>query len=187
MRGYSEHSDNKLLELLRHEEDAYAFEEIYNRYWDKLYAAAYKRVKCAEAAEEIVQDLFTDIWERHHSLDIRAELPVYLFSAIRYRVINYIHKEVVKNSYANKFLMEYEYDNSTEETVIANDLNELIQQRVQLLPVKCREVFELSRNDHQSNKQIASQLGISEKTVENQISKALRRLRTSLNTIFVIF
>ncbi|MDP9077621.1 MAG: RNA polymerase sigma-70 factor [Bacteroidota bacterium] len=179
-------SDDKLLDMLRHEENAFAFEEIYNRYWHKLYAAAYKRVKSVEGAEEIVQDLFTDIWDRRKTINITSELPVYLYTAVKYRVINFLHKEALKNSYVSSAVVP-EYDNSTEETVWANDLRERLQSKVKLLPVKCREVFELSRVAHQSNKQIATQLGISEKTVENQITKALRRLRTSLNTFFLLF
>jgi len=185
MRGHSETSDHELLELLRHDEHTSAFDEIYKRYWDKLYGAAYKRVKSPEAAEEIVQELFTDLWERRKILNIRSELPVYLFSAIKYKVITYIHKEIVKNNYAHTHFSELSYyDNSTEEKILVDDLNSCLQSQVQLLPVKCKQVFEMSRNGHQSNKQIASQLGISEKTVENQITKALRRLRTSLGVLF---
>ena len=188
MRRYSETSDRELLELLRHDEHTSAFDEIYNRYWDKLYGAAYKRVKSPETAEEIVQDIFTDLWERRKTLDIKSELLVYLFTAIKYRVINYIHKEIVKNNYVNTHFSELSvYDNSTEEKIFVDDLKSSLQNQVQLLPIKCKQVFEMSRNDHQSNKQIANQLGISEKTVENQITKALRRLRTSLGVLFFFF
>jgi len=186
MSALSNVLDSKLLCLLKTEQDKMAFSELYNRYWDKLFGAAFKRVKNVEVAEEIVQDLFTDIWSRRKGLDIKSELPVYLFSAIKYRVINYIHKEQLKNSFVNNGVAIFsELDNSTEELVIANDLKNHVDNNVQLLPVKCREVYELSRNEHQSNKAIAQKLSISEKTVENQITKALKRLRTSLNSFFL--
>jgi RNA polymerase sigma-70 factor (ECF subfamily) len=188
VRNYAEISDGELLQLLRQEEDALAFGEIYNRYWDKLYGAAYKRVKVIEVAEELVQDCFTDIWVRRKSIDIKVLLPVYLFTAIRYKVINYVHREIVKHNYEHALQLHgMEYDNSTEELLIASDLNNRLQTQVELLPVKCREVFKLSRNEHKSNKEIAQNLGISEKTVENHITLALRRLRTSLNSFFFLF
>jgi len=181
MRDHAEISDNELLKLLR-QGHASAFEEIYNRYWDKLYGAAFKRLKSNVATEEIVQDLFTDIWIRRKTLNINTLLPVYLFTAVRYRVINCIHKEIVKNNVEQSIILNtIDFDNSTEETVFASDLNYRLQTEVGLLPVKCREVFKLSRDEHKSNKEIARSLGISEKTVENHITRALRQLRTSLN------
>jgi len=167
-------------------DDSLAFSELYNRYWDKLFGAAYKRLKCVEAAEEIVQDLFTDLWIRRSKLNVRSELPVYLFSAVKYRVINHIHKQSIINSFETSSTVIYtELDNSTEELVFANDLRDRIEKNVQLLPDKCREVYQLSRDQYQSNKAIAEHLHISEKTVENQMTKALRRLKTSLNTFFL--
>lgn len=188
MKDLSGILDSDLIIMLTHEDDTFAFSELYNRYWDKLFGAAYKRLKSVEAAEEIVQDLFTDIWLRRKELHIKSDLPVYFFSAVKYRVINYVHKQIVKSAFEVKGAVVYsEFDNSTEETVIANDLKNRIDQNVQLLPDKCREVYQLSRDQYQSNKDIARQLSISEKTVENQITKALKRLRTSLNTFSLFF
>ena len=186
MKDLSGILDSELLKMLTLEDDTLAFSELYNRYWDKLFGAAYKRLKCVEASEEIVQDLFTDIWLRRRQLNIRSELPVYFFSAIKYRVINHIHKQSVKSSFETAGALIYtQSDNSTEERVIANDLRSRIEKNVQLLPDKCRQVYQLSRNHYQTNKAIAEHLQISEKTVENQITKALKKLRTSLNTVFL--
>ncbi|RYF97595.1 MAG: RNA polymerase sigma-70 factor [Chitinophagaceae bacterium] len=183
MRNHALIPDIELLELLGTEEDIYAFNEIYNRYWDRMYGAAFKRLKLPEIAEEMVQDLFTDIWLRRRSLHITTALPIYLFSAIRYRVINYIHKEILKNNYAQNVLaVNADFDNSTEDILLVSDLNNCLREQVNLLPEKCREVFELSRNEFKSNKEIAQSLGISEKTVENHMTRALRRLRTSLGS-----
>jgi len=186
MKGLNGILDSELLNLLINEDDKFAFSELYNRYWDKLFGAAYKRLRTVEAAEEIVQDIFTDIWSRRKELNIKSELPVYLYSAVKYQVINYIHKQAIQHSFQVKSTgILTELDNSTEETIIANDLRNRIEEDVQLLPDRCREVYQLSRNQSQSNKDIAAQLSISEKTVENQITKALKRLRTSLNSFFL--
>ncbi|RVU02786.1 RNA polymerase sigma-70 factor [Mucilaginibacter limnophilus] len=186
MRSYAEVPDIELLKLLCSDEDVLAFNEIYNRYWDKAYGAAYKRTKLTEVSEEIVQDIFTDLWLRRKELQITAKLPVYLFSAVRYKVINYIHKELLKSNHRKlTSISSPDLDNSTEERVIAGDLHTHLQLEVRQLPEKCREVFELSRNEYKSNREIAQSLGISEKTVENHITKALRRLRTSINSFFL--
>lgn len=186
MRDLSGILDSGLLEMLSNEDDDAAFSELYNRYWDKLFGAAYKRVRSVETAEEIVQDLFADLWTRRKTLDIRSGLMVYLFSAVKYRVINNLHKQMVKRSFEQKGVAFYDgYDNSTDEVVIANDLKSRLDHSAEQLPEKCRVIYHLSRNEYQSNKAIAEQLSISEKTVENQITKALKRLRTSLNIFFL--
>jgi len=186
MKDVSGILDDGLLAMLKNDDDAIAFSELYNRYWDRLFGAAYKRVRSVETAEEIVQDLFTDIWSRRKELEIKGELLIYLYSAVRYRVINHVHKEMVKNTFEQIRPVLYPItDNSTEEIVIANDLRYCLAREAQQLPVKCREVYYLSRYEHQSNKSIAKQLSISEKTVENQLTKALKRLRTSLNVFFI--
>jgi RNA polymerase sigma-70 factor (ECF subfamily) len=184
MRDFTCFSDSELLDMLNNE-DEHAFNELYNRYWERLFNAAYKRLKRVEAAEEVVQDLFTDLWLRREILNIRQELPVYLFSAIKYLVIKQINKTARQDTLVyNSAAIFNDSDNSTEEWLIANDLQSHLQSRVELLPVKCREIYHLSRDEHQSNKDIAQQLNISEKTVENQITKALKRLRASLNSFF---
>lgn len=185
MRDLAGFPDSELLAMLR-QQDEHAFNELYTRYWEKLFNAAYKRLKSAEAAEEVVQDLFTDLWLRRERLDIRQGLAIYLFSAIKYLVIKQMHKSAAKTVfvYGREEIFK-ESDNSTEESLIANDLRSHLQSRVELLPVKCKEIYHLSRDEHQSNKDIARQLNISEKTVENQISKALKRLRASLNSLFL--
>ena len=188
MRNHAEFSDEELLKMLQESASTAAFEEIYTRYWDKLHSAAYKRLRSAEAAEEIVQEVFTKIWIRRQEICINLSLPVYLFTAVKYKVLNHLHHESVKSHYSeNVKLTIHDFDNSTEETVMLSDLNRQLKLQVELLPVKCREVFELSRNEHKSNREIAWCMGISEKTVENHISKALRRLRISLNSFLMFF
>ena len=188
MRDHADKSDFELLKMLKRHDDAPAFREIYDRYWSKLYAAAFKRLKDTSGAEEVVQDVFTKLWIRRTDLNIQTVLAAYLFTATRYQVINYLHKEYVKTNYLERARIHFnDFDNTAEETLIANDLNQHIQQGVELLPDKCRTVFELSRKEHKSNKEIAETLGISEKTVENHITRALRKLKTSINSFLLLF
>jgi RNA polymerase sigma-70 factor (family 1) len=181
MRDFEKLSDDELSVLLSEEITA-AFHEIFNRYWSQLYATAYKRVRSKEAAEEIVQDLFTSLWVKRKSVRIHTSLAAYLFTSVRYLVLNHIEKEVVRRTYKDSLQVVKEvYQNPTEETVLLNDLSRKIDKEIDLLPLKCRSVFELSRKEYKTNKEIAAMLGISEKTVENHLTKAITRLRLNLS------
>jgi RNA polymerase sigma-70 factor (family 1) len=178
MAKLREYSDEALLKLLRHE-GLEAFEEIYRRYWKKLYSMSYKRVQSREIAEELVQDIFTSLWIGKDKASIE-NLSAYLFSAIKYRVINHLAKELSRKSYAEQQLAVAKEDNSTEETVLLDDLEGALQEAIGKLPAKRQMIFELHRQENLSIKQVASQLGISEKTVENQYGKAMKMLKLNL-------
>lgn len=187
MLNYEKLSDEDLAGLLRKGYIA-AFEEIYNRYWSRLYSAAYKRLRSRETCQEIVQDLFTSFWLGRKELQLRVSLESYLFAAVRYQVFTHIEKELVRRNYRSTLpeptLLT---DNSTEERILLNDMNHQLEEELVQLPEKCRQVFELSRKELKSNREIALELNISEKTIENHITKALRILRTSLRDSIALF
>jgi RNA polymerase sigma-70 factor (ECF subfamily) len=189
MGSYRHLSDQELLVLLKSDEIA-AFEEIYNRYWAELYSSAYKRTSSREASEEIVQDFFTSLWLNRTKIQIEGTLVNYLRTSIRYRVFNYYSKEYVRKNYLESVgsLMK-DFDNSTEETILLNDLTQNLEREISRLPLKCRSVYTLSRIEHKSNKEIAAVLGISEKTVENHMSRALKYLRMKfvISLLLLIF
>lgn len=178
--------DKELLEQMTggpHAEQA--FEELYNRYWSKLYMLAYNRLRSREAAEEIVQDFFTSIWVKRNSLRIDQSFATYMHSAIRYNVINYWQKEYIRKRYREEISVTTGTDYNTEDTIGVNDLKRVINEELCRLPERCRTVYNLSRNDYKTNKEIAMELGISEKTVENQLTKALGRIRLGLQQAFL--
>jgi len=186
MKKFCDHTDVQLAGLFELG-DIGAFEEIYNRYWLKLYSAAYKRLKEREAAKEIVQDFFTNFWINREQVKIQTSLQGYLFTSIKYLVLNYKRAEAVRNSYAGVLLMvNSSFDNSTEESYDYKELLERVEVEVNHLPPKCRNVFELSRKQYKTNKEIAQLMGISEKTVENHLTKALRYLRVNLNSVLLL-
>lgn len=173
--------------ILLKQDDEAAFEELYNRYWSRLYAAAYKRVKSAETAGEIVQDLFTSIWKNRRYLQIHTSCEAYLFTAVRYLVLHHLEKEIVREKYRNSLHTPVrDYDNSTEEIIFRDDLRQHLEKAVAHLPSKCRSVFELSRMENKTNREIAETLGISEKTVENHLTKAISRIKLQLAGIFFL-
>jgi RNA polymerase sigma-70 factor (ECF subfamily) len=164
-----------------------AFEELYNRHWQKLYSFAFKRVRSRESAEEIVQEFLTNLWANRKSIYIATSFEGYIYTAIRNLIFNYFAKEARYNNYQQFVqLFNQGIDNSTEETVYINDLNHNLQKELGFLPSKCRSVFELSRKENKTNKEIALELGISEKTVESHLTKAIKRLRLGLNALMVL-
>ncbi len=186
MKKLTKMTDEEILLELKTADDTTGFVEIYNRYYAQLYSAARKRCSSSEVAEEIVQDLFINLWINRATVTIHTSLSGYLFTSVRNLVLNHIQKEAVRRRYQESICLEkVDYDNSTEEIVIVNDLTHSINVKLSTLPDKCRSVFELSRKQHKSNKQIAFELGISEKTVENHITRAIRFLRVSLQSILI--
>ncbi|SEO78609.1 RNA polymerase sigma-70 factor [Mucilaginibacter sp. OK283] len=181
MKAHLQYSDEELTGLIQSDE-LVAFEEIYNRYWYKMYVFTNKRLRCKEASEEIVQNFFTKFWQNRNTIKIDESLRAYLFSSISYLIINHLKKEALKNQYLqlSYIAVEDRLDNSTEDIVHLNDLQSIIDKELEKLPVRCRSVFELSRKGNKSNKEIARVLNISEKTVENHITNAIRYLRINL-------
>ena len=166
--------------------DESSFEELYNRYWYKLYAEAFKRLRKAEVAEEIVQDLFTSVWLNRQKITIHSSVGGYLYTSVRYLVLSYLQKELIRNNYKSYVKGSFkDFDNSTEMIISFNELQEQIESHVRLLPEKCRYIYELSRKEFKTNKEIANLLGISEKTVENQLTKALGRLKIAVKALTV--
>ncbi len=180
---YKNLTDQALIEMLKGD-DMYAFDELYARYFKNLYAFAYKRVKSKEIAEEIVQEFLTNLWLKRKELVIGKSFIGYIYTSVRNMILNAVARELRRKAYQQySRLFHTESDNSTEQTVIVNELNKNLQQEICHLPERCRSVFELSRNDHKSNKEIAQELGISEKTVEGHLTNAIKWLRVHLNAI----
>ncbi|MGN8072105.1 RNA polymerase sigma factor [Mucilaginibacter sp. SG564] len=179
-------SEEELIRLLKQDRLG-AFREIYSRYWKKLFDEAYKRLRSRELAEEVVQELFTNLWTKRQVLQINTTIGAYLHSAIANHVIDIYRKELVRSRYKEAFkVVHTEVDNSTEDSIMLKDLVYTIDEEISHLPDKCRSVFELSRKEHKSNKEIASYLGISEKTVEQHLTRALKQIRLTL-THYLIF
>ena len=107
--------------------------------------------------------------------------------AVQYNIINHWQKENVRQRYLEANITKIGTDESTLETIELNELKTLLNSEVSLLPERCRQVYKMSRDEYKSNKEIATQLGISEKTVENQITKALKKLRTMIQHTILYF
>lgn len=172
--------DDKLLYLLKNGDEK-AFQIIYDRYWKKLYTLAYYKVNCLATAEEIVQDIFCSLWRRRATFEIQSNLSNYLVVSVKYRVIKVLDKYYREQNYVNSLLKSNLIDDSTQEHLIYQELKDQLSKYTAELPEKCRLVFQLSREKGYTQKQIAKELNIAEKTVEAHLGKAIKHLRTRLS------
>jgi RNA polymerase sigma-70 factor (family 1) len=173
-------SDEELLALVQADDQA-AFEQIYTKYWSKLYLLAYNIVRDRQVAEDIVQEVLVSLWVRRGSLTIEV-LHSYLYTAVRYQVFKTMRSGQVKESVFNQ-IEKLSVVNEGENALIQSDLDSLLDKGINELPEKCRSIFLLSRREHLTTKEIAAWLGIAPKTVENQITIALHRLRTTFGDL----
>jgi RNA polymerase sigma-70 factor (family 1) len=170
-------NDLELLSLLR-EGDTNAFEEIYKRYATSLFRYARKSISSKEDCEEIIQDIFLSLWQRHHELAHITVLNAYLFQMVKYKVIRYLQHSVVKKKYADHYrLFEAVYD-STEESDREHTIQELINKGLAKLPERCQQAVKLRLTENLSNGDIARRMNIKKSTVENYIVVAVSQLRT---------
>lgn len=185
---YHQLADIDLLQLVS-TGDKGAFQQIYDRYWRDVFLHAYKKTKSKHVAEELTQNLFLSLWERQGSgiLDIRA----WLYGAMRFAVINYYKAQMVHakyEDYARAHAETHQY--TTEQWTTLRDLAAAIEKGVALLPPKTQQVFQLSRFENRSIKEISKDLGISEKAVEYHITQSLKWMRLYLKdflTALLIF
>ncbi|MDI9363856.1 MAG: RNA polymerase sigma-70 factor [Flavobacterium sp.] len=177
--------DAVLLERLSTGDKA-AYTEIYNRYWQKLFAVAANKLNNLADAEEIVQDIFLELWNRRVSLVITSKLSSYLSVSVSYKVINVLAKRNVQNRYQQYAISSSPLaDYSTIQWLEFEELRERFLNQVAQLPEKCQLVFKLSREENLSYKEIAKQLSISEKTVEAHLSKARHILKMNLTSTII--
>lgn len=146
-----------------------------------MYKSAFFILREPDACKDIVQDIYVWLWEHRHVLEIHT-IKSYLKAAVKFKVANYIRSAQIRESFFEE-LMDYNpaiQVVNIEERAEISELKAIIHQAIIELPDKCREIFRLSREGHLSNNEIAVRLGISVKTVENQMTIALSRIRRTL-------
>lgn len=161
--------------------DEAAFKALFTEHYKGMYSYACIILKDEAEAEEIVQSVFVKLWEKQSSLQIETSLKAYLYRMVYNDCMNLIkHQAVVLKFQKEKmYAMKNERDNA-EDKIAATQLNEKLSSALRELPEQCRTIFQLSRFEDLKYREIAVQLGISEKTVENQMGKALKLLRMKL-------
>lgn len=165
--------------------DLSAYELVFKKYYKELYRFAFTYVRDGVIAEEMAQEVFLYIWEKRSQIEIQTTLKTYLYSAVKNKCLNYIKLELPKQqamSDVSEVLLsvnEQKVDDHENEK-----LKDYIQSAINELPKKCRRIFMLSRNAGLTYEEIAEELSLSKKTVENQMGIALKKLRESLETVY---
>ena len=163
-----------------------AFTALYKQYWKQVYNFSRLYLTSADAAEEVVQEVFIKIWETREFLREDDHFKGLLFIITRNLILNRHRKNVNEDFYKVTVLAALEEPYDVEEEIDAHNLQEYIDRLIDELPPRRREIFNLSRKEQKSYKEIAILLNISEKTVENQISEALKYLKKNI-TLLLLF
>lgn len=160
-----------------------AFRLLFDTYSRRLFHLAYAYLHSKELAEEAVLDVFTTIWNKRDSLSVVKDIERYLYISVKNQALHYIRRNYIKENdsldlYEIELLPE---DNTPEKTLIDHEYQSLIQDAINSLPPKCKEVFRLVLADKLKNREIADLLDISEKTVNQHIALAYKRISAYVN------
>ena len=187
MALYQSLPDARLAALLK-EGDQSAYTEIFQRYKRILYKHAFRMLEDQDDANDVIQDVFLALWQKRESLTIKGSLAAYLYQSVRNRIFDRItHQKVIARYIASirDFMEAGQW--ITEEELRAKELAAIIETEIAALPRKMREVFELSRQEELSYKEIARKLNISDKTVKQQVHNAVKILRLKVNLLRMMF
>lgn len=187
MGDYNIYTDEELLSGMK-EGDEKAFTTLYNRYWKRTFYLIAKKLGNAAIAEELVQDIFTDIWIRRHVIGIRGSFAAYLSVAVKYKVINIQAKQYRDLCYKKyQGYTQIKAANTAEQYLSFEELRERLAQELALLPEKCRLSFKLCKEEGFSQKEAAMQMHITPKAVERNIARAIKSLAVSMRHFLSFF
>ena len=168
-----------VLRLIEGEEDAFC--ELYAAYKNRLIYFAMRFLKSREYAEDIFQDAFAVVWQGRRFINPDASFSAYLYTIVRNRILNQLRDLSYQDKLREQILSQaVNYTNETRDEIIANDLRQFISCALQQLTPRQREIFEMSREQQMSHREIAEVLGISVNTVQESISISLKTLRAYL-------
>ena len=175
-----ESKEKYIIEGLRSGRES-AYRQLFDQYYQKLVVFAYKYLEDLESARDIVQEFYLYLYESRHSISIQISLKSYLYTAVKNRCLNQVKHEQVKEKHRNMRRSEENVSGpDLEEIMDAVELEARVYEIVSKLPDKCRQIYIMSRVDGKRNREIADELNLSVRTVETQISKALKSLKNSL-------
>lgn len=179
----SHEQDLELFERIKRD-DLKAYEAVFRQYYQQLYRFAYNYLRDQVPSEEMAQEVFLYIWEKRGQIEIKTTLKTYLYSAIKNKCLNYIKYELPRKNELEESHLAMMMVNQPEREEDSERMRRHIDAAVNELPTKCRHIFMLSRNAGLTYEEIAEELELSVKTVENQMSIALKKLRESLKPLY---
>jgi RNA polymerase sigma-70 factor (family 1) len=172
--------DNQIFDAVKTGDET-AFEQLFRTFYPRLCGFAATLVTDREEAEEVVQTLFCRLWEQRDTLEVTTSVQAYLFRAVRNASLNHLKKVKIRDTYKahNLAIMEQNHEFQPDYAV-HSELRQALEKAIAGLPEQCRIIFKMSRFEELKYKEIADKLGISPKTVENQMGKALKVLRLQM-------
>lgn len=173
------HTDLSLITALQND-DPIAFKTFFELYWKNLYKAAYQRLKDQAEAEDMVQEIFTDVWQRRYTIEVTQSLENYLLGALKFRLIRrFSRANLHKKAVSHLLLRMTEIETSILDVMDASDIERTLSEAINQFPENMRKIFQLKTDDY-TIKEIAEALGLAEQTVKNNITESLRRLKIVL-------
>jgi RNA polymerase sigma-70 factor (ECF subfamily) len=167
--------------------DKQAFELIFNRYKEQLYFFTQGYLHSSTDSEEIIQNVFLSLWESRDSLKEELSLKSFLYKITVNNIYNYLKHKAIEHKYLEYIsVQEIKLEDNSEESIIYNDLKKNIDQLINDLPSKQQLIFKLSRKEGLSHNEIAVRLGLSVRSVENQLYRALKHIREKLKNEYQI-
>ena len=161
--------------------DEQLFQQLYRQYWKQVFAICYSTLRDEDIAAELSQDIFESLWKRRNALLISVPIAQYLFRCAKLEVMEYCRTTANRQKHLQNAMQDQPAEgNYTEDTLLYNELSNKINQLLILLPNKSQLVYRLSQQQGLDKKSIATELFISEKTVEYHLYKALNFLRENL-------
>jgi len=157
-----------------------AFEDIFIAYFTKVKCYILQLIRDESDAEELAQDVFVRLWTNHPAIQTDKAFDAYLFSMAHNAACNYLKHRIVRDNY-EAIAVPPEFSETPEEIFYAKEISLLIEMTVNEMPEQRKRIFNMSRNEGYSNEDIAKELQITKKTVENQLSLALKELRKVIN------
>jgi len=179
-------SDEKVLFENVRRGDIHSFETLFHQYYKFLCSFVVKYIHDPVIAEEIVQDFFVRFWEKKEQIDIETSVKSYFYLSVKNLCLNYIQHQKIKEKHHQAIHSEHESVDNSEDAFLEIDLAEKIEESILSLPEKRREIFKLSRESGLKYHEISKKLNISIKTVEAQMSLAIKYLKIKLKDYITI-
>ena len=172
-------ADRKLIGELQREGHQ-AFQVIFDRYWKELYQTSYNRLRDQTAAEDLVQDVFADLWQKRQDIYLETSLRSYLYGSVKYRIIRIFNRgSLHQHAVAHLLSRMSEMEDAVADVLEYKDLERSISQTINSFPENMRNIF-LLRSEEFTIREIASALGLAEQSVKNNVTDGLKRLKVVL-------
>lgn len=176
------YSDQELLSQLKEGSDP-AFKMLYQRYWGKLLHFAAQKTGDVMEAENMVQDIFVSLWNRRETLQVTSDFSSYLMVSVKYRVMLHFDKLRVKRLHAQHAVDHFDIlDDSTQQYLDFDELSRHLEEQIARLPEKSALIYRMSKEEGMSHKQIAAEMGMSEKAVNSRLVRSRKTLLDSIRS-----